>query len=102
MAKSKTLVEKTQQKLKTLTDDAIVVIRRENIHGFTKGWLGQTLGIPKPMASKVISELKKAEVLSNGTTNFGDFQDPRNRGKYSIVRGAEGGKFVNGKGRTTS
>lgn len=99
MAKPKTLSEKAQQKLKTLTDDAIVVIRRDNIRGFTKGWLGQQLGITVPMTSKVISQLKKDEVLENHTTNAGDFMDPRNRGKYSLVRGVVGGKFVNGKGR---
>lgn len=98
MAKPKTLSEKAQQKLKTLSDDAITVIRRENIRGFTKGWLGQTLSITKPMASKVISEMKKNEVLENYTSNAGDFMDPRNRGKYSLVRGVVG-NYVNGKGR---
>jgi predicted HTH transcriptional regulator len=99
MTKSKTLGEKAQQKLKTLTDDAITVIRRENVSAFTKGWLGQQLSITKPMVSKVISQLKKDEFLKNQTANSGDFQDPMNRGKYSLVREIVGGKWVSGKGR---
>ena len=97
--KAKTLGEKIQKKLRTLSDDAITVIRRENVSGFTKGWLGQQLGITKAMTSQVISQLKKDNFLKGETGNAGDFQDPRNRGKYSIVRDITGGKWVNGKGR---
>jgi hypothetical protein len=96
----KTLLQKKKQKLKTLTDDAIITVRRDQISAFTKGWLGQALGVSKSETSQVISQLKKDEFIHNASSNYGDFQDPWNRGKYFRVRGAELNpewKWANGK-----
>lgn len=85
------------KKLRQLTDKAILVCRSTNTRGFTKGWLGQSLGIDKSATSQVISQLKKDEFLHNQTSNAGDFQDPLNRGKYYRVRGETEGWFRNGR-----
>lgn len=107
MTKPKTLVDKKIAKLRTLTDTAIVTIRSRRVGAFTKGWLGQVLSTDPSAASQVISQLKKDNFLEHETTNWGDFQDPRNRGKYFFVReapqgwigGSDGWKAFNGKGR---
>jgi hypothetical protein len=104
MSGKTTLAKKKQGVLRTLTDAAIVAVRGHQVSAFTKGWLGQALGVSKSAVSRVISQLKKDEFLHNQTTNCGDFQDPLNRGKYFHVRGAgllPGWKWANGKPRTT-
>lgn len=105
MTKPKTLPEKKATKLRTLTDAAITVVRRDKVAAFTKGWLGQTLAIDRTATSQIIAQLKKDEFIHNDTTNWGDFRDPRNRGKYYHVReapprwigGNDGWKAHNGR-----
>lgn len=91
--------KKNTKRLRTLTDEAITVVRREGIGAFTKGWLGQTLATDRAEASQVISQLKKDEIIEHRTGHPGDFQDPMNRGKYYFVRGVPWDKRVwaNGK-----
>lgn len=99
MGKPKTsLEEKKEARLLTLTDEAIVTIRKGKVKFFTRGWLSQTLSIEKDEAAPVISQLKKVGFIEGQTTNFGDFADPANRGKYFIVREpVEEGIWVNGR-----
>jgi hypothetical protein len=65
--------------------------------------------VPVPRAaSQIISQLKKDNFLEHETSNWGDFQDPRNRGKYFYVKeaplrvnwGTDGWKAFNGKSGT--
>lgn len=99
MGKPKTtLAEKKESRLRTLTDEAIVTIRTKKVQGFTRGWLSQALSIEKDEAAPVISQLKKEGFIKDQTTNFGDFADPANRGKYFIVREpVPEGIWINGR-----
>lgn len=98
-----TRAKKNEKRLRTLTDEAITVVRQQRAGAFTKGWLGKMLVIDREEASQVVSQLKKDEFIHHETTNWGDFQDPRNRGKYYCVREAPQGwydlgwKAYNGK-----
>lgn len=96
--KKTTLAKKKKARIRTLTDEAIVTIRTKKVSGFTRGWLSQALSIEKDEAAPIISQLKKEHFIKDYTTNFGDFTDPANRGKYFIVREpVPDGIWVNGK-----
>ena len=92
-----TLATKKARKLKTLTDQAISTLRSSDVRFFTRGWLSTVLGIEKDEAAAVVSQLKKDLTIEDKTCNFSDFQDPRNRGKYFVVRNTDAKTWVNAK-----